>query len=329
MNWSFWLCFRCTYVLFVVRLDSNFRIQTTQTKVIVAAELKLFSNYLVIIFFIMSPNATSSMFLYTDGTASNLEGFTVIIPSLGVGNVAQLCADLLISSFRLHKIATAWHSAIVPLLGPKAFEHDTDPTTTACELYGAASLKLAVLQLRAPIVPAALDAFLEELVRHLVDAKVARLIVTTSSYAYEKHLVGDAAFQFLSDTTSSPDAAEQLFRNLGCRKFEGDVIFGGGFARRLLQTGEKFALQTVLLFKYVSEGDNRADAAEMAEKVVGALEGDVKLVLKTPSSWKLLFGNVAPKELYWCVQIKWKIQINYTLYAFMCTFKTMFHNLNS
>lgn len=238
-------------------------------------------------------------------TPANIAGYTVVLPSLGVGNVGQLCADLLIASFGLRKIATAWHPAIVPLLGPKAFEHDTDATTTACELYAGADddkLKLAVLQLRAPIVPAAVDTFLEELVAHLVDAKAARLIVLSSSYAYEKHLVGGAAFQFVSSRSAAAADADDVLRWLGCQPFEGDVVFGGGFGRRLLQAADERDMHAVLLFKYVSEGDNRSDAAEMAERVVAVIKGksqaDVELVLKTPSSWKLLFGNVAPQELY-------------------------------
>lgn len=39
----------------------------------------------------------------------SLKGYTVIFPSVCVGNVAQLAADLIISTLELKKIATAWH----------------------------------------------------------------------------------------------------------------------------------------------------------------------------------------------------------------------------
>lgn len=39
----------------------------------------------------------------------SLTGYTVIIPSVCVGNVAQLTVDLIISSLELKKVASIWH----------------------------------------------------------------------------------------------------------------------------------------------------------------------------------------------------------------------------
>lgn len=48
-----------------------------------------------------------TFFNLEDGT--NLNGYTVILPSVCVGNVAQLTADLLISTLQMKKVGTFWH----------------------------------------------------------------------------------------------------------------------------------------------------------------------------------------------------------------------------
>lgn len=248
-------------------------------------------------------------YLTDDGSPPNLTGHTVVFPSLGVGNVGQLACDLLISSLRLHKSAIVWHPAIVPIIGAQAFEHDTDPTTTACELYTSRSaddVLLSVVQLRAPLAPAAMDSFFGQLIDHLRNAGVARLIVLTSSYAYEKHLIGSSAFEYLATEAYAQQAAPIFEQRLGCNPFGGDVIFGGGFARRVLQVAAEQGLNAVVLLKFVSEGDNRPDAADMLGKLneAGCLDGTTvlkdggNLRLVAPSSWKLLFGNSPPADLY-------------------------------
>lgn len=46
--------------------------------------------------------------IYLEGEL-NLADYTVIIPSVCVGNVAQLSIDLIISSLQMIKAATVWH----------------------------------------------------------------------------------------------------------------------------------------------------------------------------------------------------------------------------
>lgn len=264
--------------------------------------------------------------LTPDGRPADLRGHTVIVPSLGVGNVAQLGADLLIATLRLRKCAIAWHPAVVPIVGPRAFDHDADTETTgACELYTSEPhhhRQLSVLQLRTPLAPAAMAAFVGELLDHFRAAGIGRLIVLTSSYAYEKHLVAGAAFAYVATEAFEAAEAPRVFgERLGAQRFEGDVIFGGGFARRLLQAAGERDMEAVVVFKYVSEGDNRPDARDMVALLgdgrLGRAEGgdvtaerccwpgaclprddagEVRLV--EPLSWKLLFGNEAPAEMY-------------------------------
>lgn len=42
----------------------------------------------------------------------SLAGYTVIFPSVCVGNVAQLSVDLIISTLELRKVASVWHVSV-------------------------------------------------------------------------------------------------------------------------------------------------------------------------------------------------------------------------
>lgn len=45
----------------------------------------------------------------------NLNGYSVVFPSVCVGNAAQLAVDLLISTLEMRKVATVWHVSTVQL----------------------------------------------------------------------------------------------------------------------------------------------------------------------------------------------------------------------
>ena len=45
---------------------------------------------------------------------------------MSVGNVAQLCTDLLIATHRMERIGFLHHSALLPLVGNNAYAHLSD-----------------------------------------------------------------------------------------------------------------------------------------------------------------------------------------------------------
>lgn len=230
----------------------------------------------------------------------NLTGYTILFPSVGVGNVAQLTTDLLISSLEMEKIAHCWHPAIVPIIGPRAFQHDTDSSTTACELYTSASKKVAIFQIRSPLVASLMEDFFHKLCDILIEQKIANLIILTSSHAYEKHFVDASPFEYV---------ANELYLNEHKMSietwtaFSGELIFGGGYANKLFNVATAKQIKALILFKYVSEGDNTPDATHLCGHLNSKLnilpkdnKGNIKLT--APISWKLLFGNSAPDLLY-------------------------------
>lgn len=224
----------------------------------------------------------------------DLSDFIVIIPSIGVGNVAQLAVDLVVSNLQLQKCGSIWHQAIVQLIGPSAYEHEED-STTAAELYICQEKKLLVVQIRAPIVPNLAESFFDDLVTFFQEKKINRVYILTSSYAHEKHEVTSSSYAYASNNKFQTDKATmQKIESLGWVEYDlMNVIHGGGYAKRLLKSME--SLEALILFKYVSEGDNRPEARQLLlqlNTLLNILPEQIKYEdLIVPSSWRFLYGN--------------------------------------
>ncbi len=148
-----------------------------------------------------------------------------MLPSTGVGNVAQLTVDLLISTLQLEKVANVWHRSIVPIIGPKAFQHDTSKITTSCELYVSDEKKIATFQIRSPLVAATMIEFFNELIDYLKSSQIAKLILLTSSYAYEQHFVGSNPFAVVVDD-GFKRTENDVINRMKWNEYQGDIIHG-------------------------------------------------------------------------------------------------------
>ncbi|XP_058448709.1 proteasome assembly chaperone 2 [Malaya genurostris] len=234
----------------------------------------------------------------------SLIGYSFLVPSVSVGNVAQLAVDLLIETLKLEKVGMLWHRALIPAVGPPAFDHDKDKDTTTAELYLSEQCKLLVLQIRAPLVGALQSEFLNELSAFARNQSMAEIIILSSSFAHENHQIGARPYKYLANEKFLTSNAETL-QTLQWAALEGNVIHGGGYAAKLMSACNDQQLACFVLFNYVSEGDNRADAVQLLS-LLGKLKttllpketDGVQIKLAIPSSWKHLFGNVAPVNVY-------------------------------
>lgn len=73
--------------------------------------------------------------------------------------------------------------------------------------------------------------------------------------------------------------------------------------KQLMSVASRNGIPTLTLFKYVSEGDNSVDAVTLLEELNAGFniiertdDGKVNIIL--PVSWKSLFGNPIPEQLY-------------------------------
>ena len=82
----------------------------------------------------------------------NLEGYTMIVPSVAVGNVAQLTVDLLIYNTKMTKIGQMYCPDFIPFLGADPYDEKSSDICTTGDLYIQKEKRIFVLQIRSPPV---------------------------------------------------------------------------------------------------------------------------------------------------------------------------------
>lgn len=104
----------------------------------------------------------------------NLENYTLILPSVAVGNVGQLSVDLLILNLNLRKIGQFSSTAFIPIVGANAYDEHSNELVTAIDIYAGVKERLIVIQIRSPYVNA-LTQFFNELEQFIVKRKIAKV----------------------------------------------------------------------------------------------------------------------------------------------------------
>lgn len=204
-------------------------------------------------------------------------------------------------------------SAIIPVLGPRAFDHKTvtdssspsNNITTACELFVSESNRVACFQLRSPLVAGPrLIEFFDELIAFLKEQQVLQFIILTGMFSHEQHLIESAKFMYLANELYQEQQKVQLENSQWLKWDNAKLIHGGGFAIKLFKhIGD--SIPSCVFFKYTAEGDNRNDAVEIIQqlnlllnKVLQASNNGDTYKLTVPISWKALFGNDPSEQLY-------------------------------
>jgi proteasome assembly chaperone 2 len=192
-----------------------------------------------------------------------------------------------------------WNKAFIPVLGPSAFQENSDDLTTASEFFVSEKDKVIFLQTRTPCTAALLQNYFEEILKFIKDEKICEVIILTSTFAHEQHFIGKSPFEF---------RANEYFKQ---REFPGFTesssefsIPGCGFALNFHQkVTNELQVPSVILYSFVSEGDNFLDSIQMCNNVNNYLkviptETNQKLQVKIPISWKFLFGRDVTREIY-------------------------------
>lgn len=235
-------------------------------------------------------------------STQDFNGYTVIIPSICVGNAAQLACDLLISSKNLKRVGSICHPALIPVYGPSAYQHEPEEKIAACELYESKEDKLLVFQFRSPFISRHIADFHNELTKIVENA--AKVVILSGSFGFEKRIIEACPYEYKASENFKEFHKEQL-KEVKWKEFEGETIFGGGNALQLFNVLEEKKCPVMLLFRYLLEGDNSTDASliikELSDLCDGFLglksdKGGIKLTV--PISWKLLFGNDIPELIF-------------------------------
>lgn len=238
----------------------------------------------------------------------NLENYILILPSVAIGNVGQLCVDLLIFNLNLKKIGSLWNSMFLPISGLDPYNKNSSSLCTAADFYLATSSKIVCLQLRSPHIDNSTD-FFEELAQFVQKRKITKIIILTSSYGYECSTGIDPTLRYLTSDVSLLNN-EKLLESLAWKKHAKQIsiestlrsyISGGGFASNLYEYLKSVEIACTVIFCYCSEGNNVSDALLLFKGLnqwLNLLNDNENNDMKYPPSWEYFFGNPPSSELY-------------------------------
>ncbi|XP_045596145.2 proteasome assembly chaperone 2 [Procambarus clarkii] len=237
----------------------------------------------------------------------SLTGYTLIMPSVSVGNVGQLAVDILITNLSTEKIGLIHHPAIYPLVGGDPYDPNSNDVVTSADLHLVHELPLVIMQIRAPLIKGERPKFLSELSAWCKSAGIQDIVLLASCNAYERwennQLTG-SQLRYL--TSKVPQNDVELLKSVGASELEERVdefgnkhrfLSGAGFVKQFMETCD---LPVAALFKFVDEGDNTHDAFVL----VNFLNAWKKLLQtadpswKAPFSWRNMFGGAAPNSIY-------------------------------
>lgn len=106
----------------------------------------------------------------------DLENYTLILPSVAVGNVGQLSVDLFISNLNLPKIGQIFSASFVPIVGANAYHEHSNEIVTAIDIYAGIKERIIIVQIRSPYVHE-LTEFFNELAQFVTERKIAKVIL--------------------------------------------------------------------------------------------------------------------------------------------------------
>ncbi|KAJ1977379.1 hypothetical protein H4R33_006231 [Dimargaris cristalligena] len=162
-----------------------------------------------------------------DGPAPRFPGSTLIVPAISIGNVPQLCCDLVISTLRLERVGFLNDPNVTPFVGPKAYDHARSNLSTALEVFQCSTGKFTVIQQRAPILRKQQRAFVENLAQFITDGSFTRVVLLSTIDATlrdDRQLTegSSAPFQYLPTTAASAGFLA-LFDQLQIPRLDGDI----------------------------------------------------------------------------------------------------------
>uniref|UniRef100_A0A8C5B1V4 Proteasome assembly chaperone 2 n=1 Tax=Gadus morhua TaxID=8049 RepID=A0A8C5B1V4_GADMO len=248
------------------------------------------------------------MFIPVEATPPSFKGFTLILPAIAVGNVAQLAVDLIVSTLSMKRVGYMHTDCLVPMVGPNPYATSAEDAgeihTTAegiCHNFFYRSRSVLNMQKKSW--------------QFVLTSEFSRTVVLSSSHAYQRddqQLKGTPLRYLVTPamrTASGPALTELGWMEMErLSPFPGLVeavprlsIPGGGVTKGLFTDGcqEELCLAVVLVF--CSEGDNVPDAFTLVNHLnewLLLVDNDVTQKWKVPGSWRLLFGSSHPPSIF-------------------------------
>ena len=110
---------------------------------------------------------TSDKFLFSSPIEdASLNGTTLIMPAISIGNIGQLAIDILIATLKAKRLTSCHHPSLVPLVGSDPLDTKSTDLMTACDMYTvnqASAGCLILMQIRSAIAKNRNNEFLDDL----------------------------------------------------------------------------------------------------------------------------------------------------------------------
>ncbi|XP_050727997.1 proteasome assembly chaperone 2-like [Eriocheir sinensis] len=237
----------------------------------------------------------------------SLTNYTLILPSVSVGNAGQLAVDLIITNLACEKVGIVHHPALYPLVGGSPYDPSSKEVTTSADLHVLPAHSLAVMQIRVPLIKSERHNFLTELMGWCKSVGIREVVMLASCNAYERwdnNQITGPQLRYLTSHTTEEDVqglvsvgALELEKRTDEEGVSQPFLSGAGFVKHFMEICD---LPTTVLIKFVEEGDNTMDAVMLLNFLNAwkKLVQDKAATWKMPFSWKNMFGRPTPQEIY-------------------------------
>nr|XP_020453058.1 proteasome assembly chaperone 2 [Monopterus albus] len=263
------------------------------------------------------------MFIASGKSPPCFKDFTLVMPAVAVGNVGQLAADLIVSTLNMSRVGYMHTDCLIPMAGNNPYatckEDAEEELHTPAEVYAAPELKLAVLQIRAPIIQSKSKRFRQLILTWIKASGFFRTVVLSRSHAYQRddQQLQGPPLRYLVTPSLLKVSADAL-KELGWREMERVAAYpglidanaepclcipGGGITKGLFTDSCAEDLPLAVLLLFCSEGNNIPDAFTLVNHLNDWLHlldtpSQAPNSWKTPTSWNLLFGSGIPPALF-------------------------------
>uniref|UniRef100_A0A0B6ZSN5 Proteasome assembly chaperone 2 n=1 Tax=Arion vulgaris TaxID=1028688 RepID=A0A0B6ZSN5_9EUPU len=268
------------------------------------------------------------MFIPSSNGKHDWQDFTLILPTVSVGNVGQLASDLIISTLSLERVGYFLHPSLLPVAGNNPYADDGSTSykmTTGCEVFESSVKKIVVVQQRAPIIKGRRKEYSDWLSDWIQEKKFHQVVILSSTFSQNRldHQITGSPFRILLSPKMEEQTGEYFRTELGWQKLEHrdsslvptglqvetdndrteskhPYIPGSGITQLVFDNCETLPILVLLMF--VSEGDNAYDALSVASQLNRWLN------LVTPKNKdKEQDGNCLGSAGDWKVPMSWRL----------------------
>ncbi|XP_028765840.1 proteasome assembly chaperone 2 [Neltuma alba] len=278
--------------------------------------------------------ASRMEFVPEEGKHLHEDCSTLILPSLSIGNVGQLAADLLVSSLGSERVGYLDDPYVLPCVGNDAYGPvPQGDLALSLEVYDSPPNALTIIQQRSPVVKGMMLEFAKNLSDFVaVCGKKHIVLLSSLDFGKWKRVDMSSGLQIYYLSSASGDGVDEKCEQLGWKKLQeydpsqkhwkylSDFAEGNATGEEIspledeLEEENYYAslpfaalfsllkakgLKVTCLLCYCSEGDNTADAYQLADAACKLLtlnpSGSGADKWRVPLSWMTVYGP--PPEL--------------------------------